>query len=144
MRGNTVKITRQAIEDIIGHSLLAYPSECCGLIFTGRPAGGEILIDASAEMEKGENTADHYAMDPFELVEKEDLYRHMGYEVAGFYHSHPDKRDVPSKEDEELMIPGMIYLIVSIIHGRYFGFSAWTKERACDAALKLRLKETEE
>ena len=37
-----------------------------------------------------------------------------GYEITGFFHSHPDAPAVMSEENEENAIPSMLYLLASV------------------------------
>ena len=141
MTANTVTISQRGIEKIIRHAYDTYPEECCGLMFSGKAEDDGMFIDISEEMIKEEATSDHYAMDPFELTEKENDFRRRGYEIRGFYHSHPESSASLSGEDEEFMIPGMIYLIVSLMHGRCSGFSAWMKESSYTKPIRLAIRE---
>ena len=54
-------------------------------------------------------------------VEAKDLlsaYRHIGMELVGFAHSHPDSRPEMSTEDLDNSIPGILYVVVSVLAGR--------------------------
>ncbi len=141
MTSNTVTISQRGIEKIVRHAYDSYPEECCGLMFSVKTRNDGMFIDTSEGMIKEETTADHYSMDPFELTEKEKTFSTRGYEISGFYHSHPDSSASLSREDEEFMIPGMIYLIVSLMHGRCSGFSAWMKESSYTEPIRLEIRE---
>ncbi|MCR5302386.1 MAG: M67 family metallopeptidase [Lachnospiraceae bacterium] len=136
-----VTISKRNIESIIGCAYDAYPEECCGLMFSRSVAGDPLTVDAYSEMTQETNTSDHYAMDPFELTAKENSFRKRGYEIAGFYHSHPDSAASLSDEDEQLMIPGMVYLVISLMHGRCSGFSAWIKDSSESAPVRMWIRE---
>ena len=89
-----------------------YPHEACGILF------GEdgIITEASGldnRLSKADSTK-HFYMDPTEIFRAEKEARLKGLSILGFFHSHPDAPAVLSKEDEEYMIPGLIYLIVSV------------------------------
>ena len=61
-----------------------------------------------------------------EIYRLERKYEEQGYEIVGFYHSHPDCPAVPSEEDEREMIPDMVYLIVSVNKGCLNDLRVWS------------------
>ena len=137
MRDDTVTITQSDIDKIVMNAYDAYPEECCGLMFSGHTK--DVTIDASYEMVSSEGSNDHFVMDPLELAKKENEYSQRGYEIMGFYHSHPEGGAYPSREDEEYMIPNMVYLIVSLKHGRCSGITAWIKDDLYKAPIQLKV-----
>jgi len=54
-------------------------------------------------------------------VEAKDLlsgYQHIGMELIGFAHSHPDAEPEMSTEDLDYAIHGLLYIVVPVIAGR--------------------------
>lgn len=56
----------------------------------------------------------HFEADPLFLYQVEREIEGSGLEIVGFYHSHPDYEAVPSREDAENMVPGLVYVIISV------------------------------
>ena len=114
---DTVSISKRTYAAIMLHLKNAYPYEGCGILL-GNKQGGTVesisSIDNSAEEDR---KTSHYLIDPIELYKLENEAESRGMTVAGFYHSHPDKAAILSKEDKQYMIPGMLYVVVST--GRY-------------------------
>lgn len=98
------------------HIMQAYPEEGCGLLL-GRADRIE-KIKPVENMVAGENGSTYFKIDPLTVYKEECAAQKEGMDVIGFYHSHPDKRAVMSKADEEYMIPEMLYIIVSVSLGK--------------------------
>ena len=97
----------------------------------------EIIEEIIPLENQAEKSGIYFQVDPLELYRSEKLAEEKGYDVAGFYHSHPDCAAIPSTEDLEHMIPGMIYVIVSITRNDS-GFIEEVKEYQIDEENKLR------
>ena len=96
----------------------AYPGECCGILL-GKSAesSGEIEVLETREapnMIQGTQKSTHFRVDPLFLYQVEREIEGSGVEVIGFYHSHPDCPAIPSDEDYENMVPGLVYVILSV------------------------------
>ena len=98
----------------------AYPDECCGILL-GKSAenseNGEIEILETREARnqiQGTQKSAHFTIDPLFLYQVEREIEGVGLEVVGFYHSHPDCAAIPSDEDYEKMLPGFVYVILSV------------------------------
>ena len=93
----------------------AYPQECCGILI-GK-MGDTITISDIREATNqipGEQTKRHFEIDPLFLYQVEREIEGSDLEVVGFYHSHPDCKAVPSEQDLEYMVPGLVYAILSV------------------------------
>ncbi len=129
------------IENIRRHVSQGYPEECCGLLFSKNIESGEVIIGESVEVTKGYFGKDRYEMDPLRLAGLENSFRERGFEIAGFYHSHPDTMAVISKEDDEMMIPGMLYMIIPVYRGLSGRYTVWMKKDPDEAAVLKSCKE---
>ena len=112
---DTVSISKKAYAAVMLQLKNAYPYEACGVLLSNKKSGvieGIGSIDNTAAIEK---RASHYVIDPLTLYRIETEAEKNDMAVAGFYHSHPDKAAIPSKEDMQYMIPGMLYMIVSTL-----------------------------
>ena len=61
--------------------------------------------------------------------------------IIGFYHSHPDKEAVLSMADKRGMIPGQLYVLVSVCSSGCRNITAWcrTDETIKEAELNTPL-----
>lgn len=96
-------------------ALQAYPQECCGILIgrMGNPITISDIRKATNQI-PGEQTRRHFEIDPLFLYQVEREIEGSGLEIVGFYHSHPDCKAIPSEQDLEYMIPGLIYAILSV------------------------------
>ena len=95
----------------------SYPHECCGILLGKNAPDGkfEVMeIRALPNRIQGEGRRTHFEADPLFLYQVEREIEGSGLEIVGFYHSHPDYEAVPSREDAENMVPGLVYVIISV------------------------------
>ena len=108
LRENTTKQITLAAEQ-------AYPHECCGILIgkTGDTITISDIREATNQIPE-EKTKRHFEIDPLFLYQVEQEIEGSDLEVVGFYHSHPDCKAIPSEQDLEYMIPGLVYVILSV------------------------------
>lgn len=107
-------ITRNAYDELENEAKKHYPCEACGMLLGN--TDGDIIteiktIKNSVEADRADK---HFFMDPPAVYEAEKEAKEKGLEVLGFYHTHPDHEAVLSKKDKEYMIPGVLYMVVSV------------------------------
>ena len=96
----------------------AYPKEGCGMLLG---IAEKFLV---TQFQVLENTASpdrtdrHFSVDPLTVYETEKKAAEVGLDVLGFFHTHPDHDAVLSEEDKAYMIPGMLYMILSVADGK--------------------------
>ena len=95
MNGNTVRIDRTVKQELCDLAASTYPYECCAALLSNSGGG----IDGYCRLTNRSAEASRYVIDPVELYECEKAYGKKGYEIAGFFHSHPDAEAVMSEED---------------------------------------------
>ncbi|MCR5790162.1 MAG: M67 family metallopeptidase [Lachnospiraceae bacterium] len=118
---NIIKIDRALKQELSELAAGAYPRECCAVLFSkdGR------AIDDYCRLPNRSKNKNSYAIDPMELYACEKEYAKRGYEITGFFHSHPDAPAVMSKEDERNAIPSMLYLLASVSKDGCDGMRLW-------------------
>ena len=113
------------------HTLFGYPKECCGVLFGHINKDGQAQVIEALPLENNaeeDNSGRQYIVDPLSLYKWEIEGRKRGMEIVGFYHSHPDKKAILSGEDERRMIPGQVYIILSVEDRKCKEISAWKKQ----------------
>ena len=123
-------------QKLAGHIMQVYPHEGCGILL-GRGVRIEKIKPAD-NLVTDEDGRTHFKMDPLTIYKEEAEAQKEGLEVIGFYHSHPDRRAILSKTDEEYMIPEMLYIVVSVTLGAVREIKAYYRN-----APDGRIKETE-
>ncbi len=124
-----MKTDNRTIESIRQHAALAYPEECCGfLIGAFEPDGSVLVIDAAAvENSREERRERRYWISPADFRHAALRAERAGYEIVGFYHSHPDHPALPSTTDlAEATFPGYLYAIASVTRGTPGEIRVWS------------------
>lgn len=119
-------LTKEHLDDILSHAKEGYPHEVCGIILGKYDGDGKKAEEVRrAKNLNTERANDRYEIDPKDLLGAEREGRDKGYEVVGFYHSHPDHPDAPSEFDRERAWPCYSYIIVSVRGGEEVSFRSW-------------------
>ena len=87
-----LKIPQSVYEEMRHHGEETYPHECCGVLlgtFDGDEARAVKGL-ARAGNTRTDSPENRYNIDPRELVRIQREGRERGFDIVGFYHSHPD------------------------------------------------------
>jgi proteasome lid subunit RPN8/RPN11 len=112
-----VKIEKPALEAIQAHGAEGYPHEICGIML-GPRGDGLVTEVRRARNIIVERARDRYEIDPRDHIRIQKEADAMGFDIVGYYHSHPDHPAQASRFDTERAWAGYVYLIVSIQEGK--------------------------
>lgn len=125
---------KDTLEALCRHAQAEYPRECCGILL-GRHSGGQRIacrvVPAANAVSREQNRV-HFRIDPLQIAKAESAAAREQLEIVGFYHSHPDQKAVPSKEDGLYMIAGYSYPIIAVQKGKCVWMSSFEKLRQAD------------
>ena len=119
-----MKITDAMLKQIYRHGRETYPRECFGFLVGLAGDGGTVRRVAPGTNLNVERN-DRFEMDPREFMQVEGAAEEAGYEIIGFYHSHPDWPAIPSQTDLSFAWEGSYYLIASIHEGQPLHTAVW-------------------
>ena len=103
--------TREVRDLLIAHAREESPRECCGLLL-GR---GDEVAEARRARNVASSPATRFVIDPKDHIDARRDGRTRGFEILGFYHSHPHGAAVPSATDlAEAAYPGSVYAIIGL------------------------------
>jgi proteasome lid subunit RPN8/RPN11 len=107
---------------IRAHGRKAFPHECCGALL-----GRENLVHEAFALP---NTTEdgprrRFLVRPDDYRAAEKRAREAGFELLGFYHSHPDHPARPSQYDLDHAWPSFSYVIVSVMAGEDRSLTSW-------------------
>jgi proteasome lid subunit RPN8/RPN11 len=126
-----IEVTEEQLAGIRQHGERDYPFECCGLILGRFEGDGRKIVTETypiSNAREEEAKRNRFLIRPEELLRGEKYAREKGLDVAGFYHSHPDERAVPSKYDLEHAWPTYSYIVVSVEKGQAADLRSWEME----------------
>ena len=117
------------LNEICKHGERTYPQECCGVLL-GTINNGyknvKILFPLSNEFNDSNGSKNNrYLISPSSYKQSEEFAKKYGYEILGFYHSHPDAPAKPSEFDRDHACPWYSYIIVSIQNGHPKELTGW-------------------
>ncbi|MGH7725071.1 MAG: Mov34/MPN/PAD-1 family protein [Candidatus Eiseniibacteriota bacterium] len=103
---------------IVAHARATYPEECCGFLVGTREDGALRVVElARATNAREDSPANRYLIPPEEFARVQRDADRRGYDIVGFYHSHPDAPARPSEFDRAHAWADYAYLIASVLRG---------------------------
>jgi proteasome lid subunit RPN8/RPN11 len=115
-----LKIRKTDFEQIRRHGEEAYPRECCGVLI-GKLEDGTRVVKGAIRCQNAQKDAPshRYNIAPEELIGAQKKAREQGFDIIGFYHSHPDHPSRWSRHDlEEAHWFACSYVITSVEGGK--------------------------
>ena len=126
-----IYISRPQIEEIKRHAERDYPHECGGMLIGHFETDGVKIVVETFPLENArEEDARHnrVLILPKDVLRAERYAREKGFDVIGYYHSHPDDQAVPSQYDLDHALPVWSYVIASVIEGKTADIRSWVME----------------
>jgi proteasome lid subunit RPN8/RPN11 len=114
-----LRITQSELDLLRRYGEETYPHECCGILL-GKIRGDARTVEAVIRAGNTRTDSPHnrYHIDPKELVAAQRKAREQGWDIVGFYHSHPDHPARWSATDlAEAHWIGCSYVITSVEKG---------------------------
>lgn len=138
----TCVIAAPVVDAIQQHVTAEYPREGCGLL-VGHDRPGERRIAYVVPARNADPVPSRrFAIATEDFLKAEKEARRQGFEIVGFYHSHPDVEPEPSLSDAAEAWPHYTYLIVNVRSGRSGAMAAWRFEDRCGVPEVLRVSAT--
>jgi proteasome lid subunit RPN8/RPN11 len=120
-----LRLPRAVFQELRAHGEETWPRECCGALL-GKPEAEGWRIEALVRARNAHSDFARYEITPAELVKIAQEARNRGLEIAGFYHSHPDRPPRWSATDiAEAHWLGASYVITEIAEGKAADTRAW-------------------
>jgi proteasome lid subunit RPN8/RPN11 len=105
------------------HAERCYPNEAVGALLSK-----DTTIVEAVEAVNIADDANRFEVDPSEVLRIQKQADQNGFEIVGWYHSHPDGEPIPSKLDAECAFEGQICMIVSVKQGTAAEYRCWRFE----------------
>ncbi|MGA2096154.1 MAG: M67 family metallopeptidase [Candidatus Acidiferrum sp.] len=126
--GPVLWISNHLADKIRAHGVETYPHECCGALLGkdhGFAAGAEPKVEnhgISREVlglfplvnRRDDSPRNRFSVTADDVREAEKAASAQGFDVIGWYHSHPDHPARPSDYDRDHAWPWYSYIIVSV------------------------------
>lgn len=125
-----IVVSDEQLSAMRAHGERDYPYECCGLMLGRFHDGSKQVLEIYPISNAREEAAkrNRFLIRPEELMRGEKYAREKGFDVVGFYHSHPDDVAVPSQYDLEHAWPTYSYIVIAVARGRGADLRSWEME----------------
>jgi proteasome lid subunit RPN8/RPN11 len=127
----TLWISSHLAEKIRAHGAETYPHECCGALL-GRDSEGtdanvsrEVLALFPLVNRRDDSPRNRFSVIAEDVLDADRAAQKQGFEVIGWYHSHPDHPARPSQYDQDHAWPWYSYVIVSVQNGAPQEMTSW-------------------
>jgi proteasome lid subunit RPN8/RPN11 len=133
-----MRIARAQVDAMLEHARSGYPYEVCGVML-GRGPDGARRVEEAVAVANRETEAPRvrYQIAPEDQIRIQREARERGWEVVGYYHSHPDHPARPSETDRRIaadgLSDGVIYVVVGVERGEKATPTAWVFRDAAQA-----------
>jgi len=135
----TLKMSQEIAQKIREHGAKTYPNECCGALLgrdavetAGRATAGgeslparEVLALFPLVNRREDSPRNRFSLTAEDVRAAEAAAREKGFDLLGWYHSHPDHAARPSEYDREHAWPWYSYIIVRVANGRPQEMTSW-------------------
>ncbi len=117
---NSLTITKEQHQKMIGHVDSNFPREACGLL-AGRNAKVESVLAVTNQAQ----SAVRYVMDPIEQLNAFEWIESNGLELIGIFHSHPTGPETVSPTDIVEAAYAVVYIILAHVDGTWQTRGFW-------------------
>jgi proteasome lid subunit RPN8/RPN11 len=124
----TLSLSHEIADKIRAHGAETYPHECCGALLgrdSSAVAAREILALFPLVNRRDDSPRNRFSVTADDVRAAEKAAREQGFNVVGWYHSHPDHPARPSQYDRDHAWPWYSYIIVSVQNGAPLDMTSW-------------------
>ena len=75
--------------------------------------------------ESAHSLRDRYTISPEDVARADRRASKLGWDIIGFFHSHPDSANTPSETDREWAWPIVSFVIATVARGTMTTYGAW-------------------
>ncbi|HLW83521.1 MAG TPA: M67 family metallopeptidase [Candidatus Acidoferrales bacterium] len=121
-----LRVAQSLIEQIHKHGIRDYPNECCGALLGREEEGHRTVLGLLPLMnQRNDSPRNRFSItsEDVRLAEKEAKAK--GWELIGWYHSHPDSPARPSEFDREHAWPWYSYIIFQVANREPREMRSW-------------------
>lgn len=108
-------LSQALMEQIHAHGARDYPNECCGALL-GRESGGDRTVLGLLPLvnQRNDSPRNRFSITAGDVRLAEKEAHAKGWDLIGWYHSHPDSPARPSEFDREHAWPWYSYIILRV------------------------------
>ena len=115
-------IDPEPLDAISAHAVEGYPHEVVGIL---AGSGSRVTRAAVLVNERADSPHNRYHVSALALARAERELEAEGFQILGYYHSHPDHPARYSETDRDAALPNLSYVIVSVMDRRVADVRSW-------------------
>ena len=119
----TLFFTPHLVEQMYAHCKVGFPSEVVGIL-AGNRKDNQVQKIQPLVNERAD-TKNRYQVNGLIVYRASKALEANGYDVLGYYHSHPNHPSHYSEYDREHALPNLSYAIVSVMNGEIATLQSW-------------------
>lgn len=104
------------------HAREGYPHEVVGIL---AGADGRVTRVKALVNERADSAHNRYKVNGLTLMRAQEALEDEGFDILGYYHSHPDHPAQYSEYDRDHALPNLSYVIVSVREGEVADTLSW-------------------
>ena len=116
-------ISTEQLNALHTHAREGFPSEVVGIL-AGKKVNNTVLRVHPLINERAD-TQNRYRVNGLIVYRASQALEAEGFDILGYYHSHPNHSSQYSEYDREHALPNLSYLIVSVYHGEVSDMQSW-------------------
>lgn len=138
-----LNIPKSLLDKLIAHLEAGYPHEACGILigemdFAQSPPAKHVrdvvlVQNAWDAVNEKESQANRYMISPEDVARADRDAGKRGWDIIGFFHSHPDWPSEASATDREWAWPAISFMITSVRAGKATTTQSWVLRDERDA-----------
>jgi len=120
-------IPKDILAQIHAHGEVNYPGEGAGLLLGTEDEEKRAVVKILKLTNACQDSTRHnrYLLTAQDVLKGEQKAKHLGLDIIGVFHSHPDHPNQPSEFDREWAMPWFSYLITSVENGAAVASRSW-------------------
>lgn len=128
MVNGSVALSQAARSALLSAARASFPEEACGVLL-GEPGSAQIAVRAFCPAgNRARVDRDlQFVLSPYDMHRASQQARASGWDIVGFFHSHPRGVARPSRQDwlDSNPWPGYVHLIAALDEHSHTGLTAW-------------------
>lgn len=121
---NPLRLVRSELDRLHAHAVEGYPHEVVGILAGDRGASRVARVLPLVN-ERADSAHNRYRVSGLALLRAEEGLVAEGFDILGYYHSHPDHPAQYSAYDRDHAWPNMSYVITSVREGAIADTLSW-------------------
>ncbi len=121
-----LKLSQALLSQIHAHGEKNYPEEGAGFLLGNANGQRTVqMIFPLSNSREADARHNRYLITPEDYLKAEQQAEHLGVDLIGVFHSHPDHPNQPSEFDREWAQPFFSYIITRVQSGKAIESRSW-------------------